>query len=397
MGEKAQRDTLTREDCIARARDLAPRVRERCARTERERRLSDETIAEIIDSGLVRALAPKRHGGSELSFNVTLDVCLELGRACASTAWLASFFMTHAWVVGLFPRAAQDEVWGPDPNALIATRVSLHGNHFIRTAEGILLSGSWPQTSGVAHTAWLALCAGAAEPHPGSEILFALVPKRDVTILDTWFASGLRGSGSNTVVAERVFVPWHRTIGFRDFLDGTCPGGREPGASPLYRLPASGGYMGILSGPILGAAYGALEDCAQAARRTSIGPGSLGPAHQLSLAEAAAELDGAQLLLSRHFQDAMATVAAGFEMTRQQRARGRREGAYATRVANRALTRLLDSATASVLYESSPVQRAWRDIRVMSAHPSLSFDAASELWTSVTYDLELPPFAALTL
>ena len=382
----------TRAECVEKARLLVPRLAERAARTEAQRRLTEETVRDLVESGLVRALLPRPYGGAELDFDVVLSVCLELGRGCAATAWIGSFFMNHAWVVGLFSRAAQAEVWSNDPDALVATRVSFHGSSAVPVSGGLLLSGSWPQTSGVDHTSWLAL--GTREGLAGGcEHRFCLVPRRDVRIDDTWHAAGLQGLGSQTVVAEGVFVPAHRTLRLRDFLDGTSPGGREPGAGPLYRLPASGGYMPILAGPIVGAALGALDACAEASRRLAGGPGSFGTAHQVTLAEAAADLDCATLLLRRHFQDSMATVAAGREMTLLQRARGRRDGAHAARICNSVLTRLLDAAPASVLYESSPVQRAWRDIRVMSAHPALNAHAVNEIWTSVSCGLPLPAFA----
>ena len=38
----------------------------------------------------------------------------------------------------------------------------------------------------------------------------ALIPNSDVTIEDTWFTSGMRGTGSNTIHADEVFVPDHR-------------------------------------------------------------------------------------------------------------------------------------------------------------------------------------------
>jgi alkylation response protein AidB-like acyl-CoA dehydrogenase len=148
--------------------------------------------------------------------------------------------------------------------------------------------------------------------------------------------------------------------------------------------------MPVLAAPILGATWGALEACAQASRRVRGGPGSLGPAHQVSLAEAAAELDASTLLLHRHFRDSMAVVASGTAMTLEERARGRRDGGHVARVCNRVLTRLLDSAPAAVLYDTNPVQRAFRDVRVMSAHPALNFDTVGELWASVRYDVPLP-------
>jgi 3-hydroxy-9,10-secoandrosta-1,3,5(10)-triene-9,17-dione monooxygenase len=201
MDSTARTRALTRDECIEKARHLAPRFAERSERTEAQRRLTEETVEDLVESGLVRTLLPERYGGSELDFDVVFSVCLELGPACAATAWVGSFFMNHAWVVGLFPRAAQDEVWKRNPDALIATRVSFQGNHIARVSDGYFLSGRWSQTSGVEHTEWMALCANDASSE-AVETLFCLVPNRELRIEDTWFATGLRGSCSQTVIAE---------------------------------------------------------------------------------------------------------------------------------------------------------------------------------------------------
>src|SRR5215470_15880628 len=92
---------LSRGEYVERARLLLPRLAERAQRTEAQRRLTDETVEDLVESGLVRTLMPRSYGGAELDFDVVLAVCLELGRACAATAWVGSFYMSHAWVVGL--------------------------------------------------------------------------------------------------------------------------------------------------------------------------------------------------------------------------------------------------------------------------------------------------------
>jgi 3-hydroxy-9,10-secoandrosta-1,3,5(10)-triene-9,17-dione monooxygenase len=396
MNLQSKSASLTRDICVDKAKLLAPKFAERAERTEKERRLTEETVGDLVESGLVRALQPKEFGGSELDFEVVLNVSLEIGRACASSAWVGSFFMNHAWVVGLFPHAAQEEVWNKNPNALIATRVSFFGGSATRTKDGYLLSGRWSQTSGVDYTDWFALCANE-KVGEGVQSVVCLIPRSDVRIEDTWYSSGLKGSGSQTVVVENIFVPHHRTILFKDFMEGTCPGGKLPGANPLYALPGSGGYVPILAAPILGASYGALRGCIEASLRLPGGPGSLGPSQRVTAAEATADLDTATLLLRHHLKDSMATVAEGRKMSLLQRARGRRDGAYAAKMANRALAKMMDAAPATVLYESSSVQRLWRDVRMMSAHPALHADTGGDLWTCVAYDLPLPVFAAQVL
>jgi alkylation response protein AidB-like acyl-CoA dehydrogenase len=48
--------------------------------------------------------------------------------------------------------------------------------------------------------------------------MWSLLPRPDYDILDTWFTSGMRGTGSKDIVIKGAFVPEHRTI------DRTVPG-----------------------------------------------------------------------------------------------------------------------------------------------------------------------------
>ena len=50
-----------------------------------------------------------------------------------------------------------------------------------------------------------------AGPRPG-DMLWLLLPRADYEIVDTWFASGMRGSGSKDIVITDAFVPAHRSM-----------------------------------------------------------------------------------------------------------------------------------------------------------------------------------------
>src|SRR5512143_1994034 len=111
-------DATTPQMLLDRARALLPQIRERAEKAESLRRLPEDTLAELRDAGLLRALQPARFGGDQLDLDVLLGVAAEIGRACGSSAWCYSILGIHNWLLGLYPLEAQQEVWGETPDAL---------------------------------------------------------------------------------------------------------------------------------------------------------------------------------------------------------------------------------------------------------------------------------------
>ena len=78
----------TGAELIARARALAPKLRERAVKAERDRNIPTESVEEYIDAGLIHTLQPKRGGGYEHDHEVMFDIAVELGKStCGSSAW----------------------------------------------------------------------------------------------------------------------------------------------------------------------------------------------------------------------------------------------------------------------------------------------------------------------
>ncbi|HEY6995745.1 MAG TPA: acyl-CoA dehydrogenase family protein, partial [Xanthobacteraceae bacterium] len=87
-------------ELVERARALAPRLRERAVRAERERNIPRESVDEYIDSGLIRTIMPKRWGGYEQDHEVAFDIAVELGRStCGSSAWCLNYLSDHAGIL----------------------------------------------------------------------------------------------------------------------------------------------------------------------------------------------------------------------------------------------------------------------------------------------------------
>src|ERR1700704_6324201 len=112
----------SREELVQRARALAPKLKERALKAERDRNVPRESVEEYIEAGLIHTLQPKRWGGYEHDHEVAFDIAIELGKStCASSAWVLNYFADHACILAHFPDEAQHDVWSENNAACIAT------------------------------------------------------------------------------------------------------------------------------------------------------------------------------------------------------------------------------------------------------------------------------------
>ena len=112
---------------LARARDLVPGLRERAAETEALRRLPDATIADLQTTGLFHAYQPARFGGIEAPIHGFVELGAMLARGCGSTSWVFNNLASHNWMLGYWPPAAQEDVWGENPATLIGSGLIMSG------------------------------------------------------------------------------------------------------------------------------------------------------------------------------------------------------------------------------------------------------------------------------
>lgn len=374
---------------VDRARALFPLLRGSARRAEEERHLPPEMVAAVVESGLVRTLVPRRWGGDELDLTTHMEIAIELGRAYGSAAWVSSFLIDHAFILAHFGEQAQRDVWeGGGPDALIATSFVPVGK--VQAADrGWRLSGDWSWASGASHAGWVMLGGMVpADPHPQYRLF--LVPAADVTVEDTWYSAGLRGSGSDNVRADGVFVPEHRTVAMDTLRDARSPGALVNPA-PIYNQPfmSYGGHAMVA--PAIGIARGAVDawrdhvrSKAHSYTREQV---ATAIPMQLCVAEAEARIDCAELLLRR----CLALVDSGARITLEQRVRNRRDITYASRLLVRAVEDLMQHAGASALRDESPIQRGWRDVRAISSHVFCNFSAAAENYGRQAFGFQLNP------
>jgi 3-hydroxy-9,10-secoandrosta-1,3,5(10)-triene-9,17-dione monooxygenase len=279
-----------------------PLLEKNAKRTEDERRIAGENIAAIEQAELFKMMQPKRFAGLEVEFRTTLEVTRELARGCGSTSWTTNLINIDAFVVGMCNEQMQQDVWGERPNNRVAGALGPTGTADV-VDGGYRVSGRWQFCSGCLHAQWVLLGVAISddEGEPVDQGII-LAPVSDVAIEDTWFVTGMRGTGSNTVVADAIFVPAHRYVSALKLQDGETDNPHKN--EVLYRAPFAAGVTVIHAGPHLGLARAALDFVIDNATKRGIAYTfydlqANAPTVQLAVARAASLIDTAELLSYR--------------------------------------------------------------------------------------------------
>ncbi len=378
---------VTYEEALQRARELAPVVRERAASAEPARQMEKETLDDLHRSGLLRFHQPKRWGGMELPFVAIFDLPFEVARGDASTAWNIGNLAIHHWLLALYDPRAQEEVWGANPDALIASGIAYPQGRGRRVDGGFVVSGFWNFSSGVDHCDWNMLAVTVRDGDRIVDHRMCLVPRAEYEIVDDWHVLGMRATGSKSVRATDIFVPEERALcmylarGGSDFPGATI----NPG--PLYRVPLSGLSSHCLAGAGVGNAHGALEQTIAAIKERSTSYTALRmrdfQAVQLRVARAGAAIDAARLAVRADCLEGDRLAAAGTVPPIEDKLRWRRNVAWAVEACTDAVDSLHALAGANGIYDSYPIQRLFRDQHALSAHIGFSFDAQGGPWALV--------------
>ena len=366
------------QEIVARAAALAPALRERSAQAEARRRVPDETIADLLAAGLTRIVQPSRYGGYDMGWDVLCESSMALAQGCGSQAWVGNIFAEHNFLIGLFPDEAQRDVWENNPDVLASSSFIPRGNRVESVEGSYALSGRWPFQSGVHHSSWSVVGELAPGEGGAQEHRYFLVPAEDRTIVDDWHTVGMAGTGSCSVELDRAFVPAHRTLPNRLVAAGATPGA-SLNTAPVFRMPMIGYSLLALASVVVGVAGAMAEDFAEyledRAQQGRMRPGS--EALPTRLAEAAAEIRAAKLLVLAAARTNMEKLARGERLDDTDAAVSRRDGAYAVVLARRAAGRIFEGTGGHGVYLGSHLLRSYRDILAAGAHAGLSWDTAA--------------------
>jgi alkylation response protein AidB-like acyl-CoA dehydrogenase len=358
-------------ELVARVRELQPLIRRNAAQGEQDRRVAEESMQALLGAGILKTAQPRRYGGYESSMRTMLDVSAAVGEADGGTAWVVTLLNVCAWLAGLFPQQAQDDVWGQDADTQVCGVLAPTAE--TRKVEGgHQVTGRWYYTSGSWHASWAVL--GIPVTDESGEVIdqgLALIPRSQLEYEETWFVAGMKSTGSNCLIAKDVFVPSHRIISVPAAIEGHY--GTELTGEVLYRSAFVPILALVLAGPQLGMGRAALEIVRQKAAKKPISytfytAQADSVAFQLQLAEAAMLIDTAHLHAYRAADDIDEAATRGVYPDFLARARVRADTGWAVDHVVKAINILLYAHGAASFAEASPLQRIWRDSSVAARH-----------------------------
>ena len=376
-------------------RDLLPGIRERADEAERLRVVPEASIKELEEVGFFRLLQPKRFDGHESDPVDFYTAVRDIAGACGSTGWVSSVVGVHPWQVALFPEEAQQAVWGDDTTTRLSSSYAPTGKAQL-TEGGYTLSGKWSFSSGCDHATWV-LLGGLVFNDEGQVVDFKtfMVPRDNYRIEDVWNVVGLRGTGSNDIIVEDVFIPEAFTLSMSE--TGQCKGpGQEQNTSNLYKLPFHSIFTTTICTPIIGMAYGAYAEHVdmqqKRVRAAYLGEkATLDPFAAVRIAKASSEIDAAWALLMNNIREEQDLVARGETIPLELRLRVRRDQVLGTTRAIEAIDSLFEASGGRALAEGTYLQRAWRDAHAGRVHAANDPERALQMYGAQQFGHKVDP------
>lgn len=358
--ETTTTDMLADDDLVARARCLSPVLAEHAGRHDTEGTFVTEALDAIREAGLLRAAVPVELGGDGASISDLAAIQRELARHCGSTA-LATSMHQHvvaftAWryrrglpgAEATLRRVAEDGI----------VLVSTGGGDFthprgdaVKVDGGYRVSGTKRFASQSSHGTVMSTMFTYDDPEQGRRILNMAVPiaADGVTVADNWNTLGMRGTASNDLRLEDVFVPEDKVLANRPY------GVVDP---PLQVIAS-------IAFPIISAVYLGIAESAYQAALAAVGTRAANPLVQRQvglmanrLRVAAWALDGALTVVGDDPAPSLETFADVMAAKREVALAG-------TEVCDLAM----EVAGGGAFFKGSVIERAYRDIRAVKFHP----------------------------
>jgi alkylation response protein AidB-like acyl-CoA dehydrogenase len=374
---------------VERVTALVPALRKSAPEAEQARRISVATLDALDNAGVFRMMAPRNVGGDEADFDTQCRVLAEVARGCPSASWVSTIYSAMAWVAGVYPDQAQDEIFAAGVPR-IAGVFSPTGTA-ARRDGGWLLNGRWPFNTGCHGAQWTVVVA-LVTPETGDPIPYCLIVRSgELTIVDDWYASGMSATGSNTVVAKEIFVPSHRAQPLPDMAEGRYPS-RHNSSNAYFNYPLAAVLTVNAGGTPLGIARGALEAFferlpGRGITYTTYTNKSEAPITHLQAGEASLKIDSATAHVAR--AAALLDEPRTGPMTVRDRVEARARIGYATGLAREAVDLLFYASGASSIQSSQPIQQFQRDMQALANHAIMHAPTAIELYGRVLCGL--PP------
>lgn len=382
-------EPLTKADLVTRIETLLPAIAQRARAAEDARRLHDETIDDVIQTGFFRVMVPKRYNGLELDVSAVTAAGRLLGRVCASSGWVIPWLAWHNRGLAMFPQSVQDEVFAGG-FGLSAGATTLTGEAR-RVPGGYRVSGRWSWGTAILHAGFASLGAVVADDR--NRPVTVLARRHNLILHDVWHTDGMRATGSLDMELQDAFIPDDWVLDGAEMLAGKAPG-QLINTAPLYRCPTRPIAVLVATASGIGVSEGALENYIErlGGRVLAYSGGKLSrdeQSHRIRLASVSAEVKAAGMLFDAAVDLTAQSNRGELELTLLQRAEVRLWAAHAIQVARHAVQEIVAASGARAHYLDDPLQRGMRDLNTLYGHIVFDHDRAGDVYGRAALGMEL--------
>ncbi|GIN69551.1 acyl-CoA dehydrogenase [Bacillus sp. J14TS2] len=375
------------EGLLEKAEVMIPNLRARINETENLRSIPQSTINELIDAGLLKLLTPKKYGGYQLKFRQCLDIVSQIGKGCGSTAWVVATINFANWMVSVsFTKEVHDVVFKDGALANCCGVFEARKSKVEKVEGGYLIKeGMWGFASGSNHSDYFLLGFPLVDDNgevvgPGA----ALIPRKDVNVLDDWHTMSMRGTGSNSLTVENVFVPDKWTVSLSKAIVGEYPSVHLHDQD-LYRSALIPAAALVILAPGIGLSAAAKEIFLEKLPDRRIQytfhtkQAEAGVTH-IQLAESVMKMETASLLAYRVADEIDSWAASGEYMPFDSRVQARVDCSYANRLNCEAVDLLFSIAGGSEISDSNLLSKIMKDAKTPPQHGLITPTTGLELY-----------------
>jgi alkylation response protein AidB-like acyl-CoA dehydrogenase len=364
-------DKATADAMVAKAKELRPLLMAEAPAGEAQRAPTKAVEKALFDNNILSAMLPKRLGGVGLSFTDYCRMQIEIAKGDPAISWVVQIINGTSWVTSLAPDSVQDVVFANGPAAVCG---AYNPPGKARKVDGgWIINGAWPYTSGSRQSKWAqqgVVLEGYEGPVvPGISMCY--IPFKDLTIKDSWYVTGMQGTGSDTSIATDVFIPEGQMVLMNERAGQIDRTKRHFGA-PSDLLPVVPVVRTTGIAQLIGAVEAMLEIVTAESNKpvltTLIGPRSSSGAYMRDLGEAAANLDTAKLILFHLVGEFDRVALSDGELTIADKARHRAQCAQMIKLVHSASESLMFQSGSSAFSTEKPISRYWKDVSMALRH-----------------------------